>query len=78
LDGRLEQLKAAMGDRILPISTVIAERWARLNVPDPLPAIDSLIAATALEHDLTVVSRNLRDFERSGAKCLNPFSDQSR
>ncbi len=54
LEQRLEALKVALGDRLLPFSVAIAERWGTLGVPDPLPAIDSLLGATALEHDRDV------------------------
>lgn len=64
-----------MEDRILPVSSAVAERWGRNNVPDALPVIDGLLAATALEHGLTLVTRNVRDVQRSGALLLNPFSD---
>lgn len=60
-------------ERIIPISTGIAIRTAQLQVPDPLPAYDALIAATALEHGLTLVTRNTNDFERTGVKLLNPW-----
>lgn len=63
-----------MAGRILPVTQAIAERWGRLNVPDPLPVVDGLLAATALEHGLILVTRNVRDIERSGVRWLNPFS----
>jgi predicted nucleic acid-binding protein len=75
LEQRLEQLQAAMRGRILPVSLSIAERWGHINVPDPLPVIDGLLAATALEHDLILVTRNVADVERSGVRLLNPFVD---
>ena len=75
LETRLEQLTSAMSGRILPLSLPIAERWGRINVPNPLPVVDGLLAATALVHDLTLVTRNVRDVERSGVKLLNPFSE---
>jgi toxin FitB len=75
LEQRLQQLQAIMRDRILPISAAIAECWGRINVPDPLPVVDGLLAATALEHDLILVTRNVRDVERSGVRLLNPFED---
>ncbi|WPL18133.1 hypothetical protein Thiowin_03186 [Thiorhodovibrio winogradskyi] len=53
----------------------VAERWARNNVPDALPVIDGLLAATAQIHGLTLVTRNEKDVERSGVSVLNPFSD---
>ena len=75
LETRLAQLTSAMSGRILPLSLPIAEQWGRINVPNPLPVVDGLLAATALVHDLTLVTRNVRDVERSGVKLLNPFSE---
>jgi toxin FitB len=60
-------------DRILPVTLPIAQRWALLNVPDPMPVIDGLLAATAAEHDLTLVTRNVADVERTGVEYVNPF-----
>lgn len=60
-------------DRILPVDAVIARRCALLHVPDPRPQSDSLIAATALVHHLTMVTRNVRDFEPMGVSVLNPW-----
>ncbi len=65
----------AFADRVLPIDEAVARRAARLHVPDPAPFRDALIAATALEHHLTVVTRNTRDFERfADLDILNPWS----
>jgi toxin FitB len=74
LEQRMALIQARLADRILPISTAVAERWGRINVPDAFPVIDGLLAATALEHGLTLVTRNVRDVERSGASLLNPFA----
>lgn len=60
-------------DRILPITMAIARKAASLQVPDPQPFRDSLIAATALVHGLTVVTRNVRDFAPTGVSVLNPW-----
>ena len=60
--------------RILPVTERIADHWGRLCPRQPLPGVDGFIAATALEHDLTVVTRNVGDFERSGARVLNPWN----
>jgi predicted nucleic acid-binding protein len=60
-------------ERIVPIDSAIAERWGRLNVPDPLPTVDGLLAATALVHDMTLVTRNVRDVARCGVRLLDPF-----
>ncbi|MBF0342349.1 MAG: type II toxin-antitoxin system VapC family toxin [Magnetococcales bacterium] len=64
----------AFSGRILPIDMVVAQRSARLHVPDPRPVRDGLIAATALVHSLTVVTRNVADFEPTGAQILNPWN----
>ena len=61
------------GSRILPVDTIIAQRCARLHVPDPRPRRDALIAATALVHGLTVVTRNVQDFEGTEVIVLNPW-----
>ena len=47
-------------------------RWAPLRVPDPMPEMDALIAATAIIHDLTLVTHNTKDFERTGIRLLDP------
>jgi predicted nucleic acid-binding protein len=65
-------------DRILNVDRVIAEEWGRMNSPAPLPVIDSLIAATAKIHSLTVATRNARDFSRTGVSCINPFVKAAR
>ncbi|SAL25535.1 PilT domain-containing protein [Caballeronia peredens] len=59
--------------KILPVSRQISEVWGRLRAPHPEPALDKLIAATAMFYGLTVVTRNVRDFSRTGVKILNPF-----
>jgi predicted nucleic acid-binding protein len=59
--------------RILPVDEDVALRSAALHVPNPRPDRDAYIAATALVHDLTVVTRNTRDFEPTGVKLLNPW-----
>jgi predicted nucleic acid-binding protein len=74
LEKWLQGLVTAHRDRILLIDQGIAEIWGRFNVPDPLPVIDGLIAATAQVHKLTLVSRNLEDVARTGVACLNPFA----
>jgi predicted nucleic acid-binding protein len=53
----------------------MAKLWGRLRVPHPENALDKQIAATALMHDLTVVTRNQADFKQSGVRVLNPFAD---
>ncbi|NHB91168.1 type II toxin-antitoxin system VapC family toxin [Photorhabdus cinerea] len=59
--------------RILLVDTAVAQRCARLHVPDPCSERDALIAATALVHGMTVVTRNVIDFELTGVPILNPW-----
>lgn len=66
-------LETHYGDRILPITPAVADTWGRLLPQQPLPVTDGLIAATALEGKLTIVTRNTADFTRSGVNTLNPF-----
>src|SRR5579859_3594245 len=70
LDAWLAMLRERYGDRLLPITGEIADEWGRLNVPDPLPAVDGLLAATARVHSLTLVTRNVADVERTGVRLL--------
>jgi predicted nucleic acid-binding protein len=74
LDRWFAQMRSRLGDRVLPIDETIADTWARLNVPDPLPLIDGLLAATAKVYGLTLVTRNIADISRTGVSLLNPFS----
>ncbi len=74
LEAWLRRLVAEHSDRILPIDDAVAEEWGRLNVPDPIPVIDGLMAATARVHGLTLATRNLKDIKRTGAACVNPFA----
>jgi predicted nucleic acid-binding protein len=60
--------------RILSVDTEVALRSAHLNVPDPRPVRDGLIAATALVHGMTVVTRNVTDFAPTAVKLLNPWN----
>ena len=68
-----DQVLAVFEGRILPIDTAVARRCAALHVPDRRPDRDAFIAATALVHDMTVVTRNTADFEGTGAKLLDPW-----
>lgn len=61
-------------ERTLPIDAAVALRCARLHVPDPRSERDAYIAATALVHGMTVVTRNLADFEPTGVRLLNPWN----
>jgi len=70
-------LLPAFAGRILVVDTAVAQRSARLQVPDPRPLRDGLIAATALVHGMTIVTRNVADFEPTGVAVLNPW-EQAR
>jgi toxin FitB len=74
LRGWLEsKVLLAFSDRILPVDTAVARRCAQLHVPDPRGECDALIAATALVHGLTLVTRNIADFLAMGVPLLNPW-----
>ena len=68
-----QQVLRAFAGRILPMDTEVARRSASLHVPDPLPDRDAIIAATALVHGMTVVTRNVRDFQSTKVSILNPW-----
>ena len=70
----LSQLADGYAERIVPITVRIAEAWGRLNVPDPIPVVDGLLAATALVHDWTLVTRNVSDVASTGVRLLDPFT----
>ncbi|MCK9486911.1 MAG: type II toxin-antitoxin system VapC family toxin [Dehalococcoidia bacterium] len=59
--------------RVLDVTTEVADRWGRIRAARPLPIIDSLLAATALVHGLTFVTRNGRDVAGLGVDVLDPF-----
>lgn len=69
----LAMLRRDYGERILPITDDVVEEWGSLNVPDPLPVVDGLLAATAKVRGWTLVTRNTRHVERTGVRLLNPF-----
>jgi predicted nucleic acid-binding protein len=73
LEKWLDQLLGDYEDRVLDITGDIAQLWGRLRVPHPENALDKQIAATALIYDLTVVTRNHKDFSKTGVRLLNPF-----
>ena len=72
-----EHVLPAFNGRILTVDTAVAQRSASLHVPDPRPVRDGLIAATALVHGMTVVTRNVADFEPTGVALLNPWKPLS-
>lgn len=73
LERWLRRLVLEHQNRILPVDLTIAEEWGRLNVPDPIPVVDGLLAATAKVHGLTLTTRNVKDVARTGVSLLNPF-----
>ena len=73
LEHWLAVLLEAYGDRVLVLDAEAAQLWGRLRVPHPEHALDKQIAAIALLHDLTVVTRNTADFLATGVALLNPF-----
>lgn len=77
LDRWLNLVSEAHGDRVVPIDRTITEEWGRMNVPDPLPVVDGLLAATARVLGLTLVTRNVADVEGSGIELLDPFVHQT-
>ena len=73
-------LRDWFGPRILPIDPDVADHWGRLlaQAGSPVPAIDSLLAATALHHDLRLVTRNTRDFDYAGLEVIDPWEAVTR
>ena len=73
-------LRDWVGPRILPIGPDVADHWGRLlaQAGRPVPAIDSLLAATALHHDLRLVTRNTKDFNYAGLEAINPWQTVAR
>jgi predicted nucleic acid-binding protein len=74
----LDQLLTVYGDRVLPFDLASARRWGQLSAALGHHGPDLQIAATALEHGLTVVTRNISDFEPTGVSTLDPFSSPPR
>ena len=68
-----DQVLPAFAERIIPVDTDVTRRSATLHVPDPRPVRDALIAATALVHGLSVVTRNVADFAPTGTKIIDPW-----
>lgn len=77
LDSWLGRISETHRERLLSIDRAIAEEWGRMNVPDPLPVVDGLLAATARVHGLTLATRNAADLARTGVKYVNPFAEHS-
>jgi predicted nucleic acid-binding protein len=79
--GLLEQwlrgLQITYRDHLIDVDTVVAEEWGRLNIQDPLPVIDGLLAASAKVRGWILVTRNIADLKRTGVMLLNPFEPRS-
>jgi len=75
LENWFDQIVGQYFNHILEINTDICQLWGKIRAPNPHHALDKLIAATAIVYDLTVVTRNTKDFAGSGVKLLNPFED---
>jgi predicted nucleic acid-binding protein len=73
LEGWLTTILIEYGYNILPLDDSVAQVWGRLRVPHPENALDKQIAATALIHNLTLVTRNVKHFGGTGVKVFNPF-----
>jgi toxin FitB len=74
LEAWLVNLETAYAERLLPITAAIADRWGRLSAIRPISTVDGLMAATALESRLTLVTRNTEDVQHTGVGMINPFS----
>jgi toxin FitB len=74
LDRWFSHMRSRLGNRVLPVDEPIAEAWALLGIPDPMPLIDGLLAATAKVYGLTLVTRNVADVSAAGVSVLDPFS----
>jgi predicted nucleic acid-binding protein len=75
LEQWLRDVETGFEDRVLPVTLPVAAAWGRQQYAQPLPVIDALIAATARVHGMTVVTRNVQDFELAGVEVLNPFAE---
>ena len=75
LERWLRDVQAGFEDRVLPVTLPVAAAWGRQQYTRPLPVIDALLAATARVHGLTVITRNVKDFEVAGVQVLNPFAE---
>jgi toxin FitB len=69
----LDGLRMTYRDHLIDIDEDVADEWGRLNVPDPLPVVDGLLAASAKVRGWTLATRNVADLQRSGVQLFNPF-----
>ena len=75
LERWLDGIEKGFVDRALPVTLRVAADWGRHQPPWPVPVVDALIAATARVNGLTIVTRNVRDFELAGVPVINPFTE---
>jgi toxin FitB len=73
LEGWLERIRLELAGRILDVDERVAEEWGRMSVPDPLPVVDGLLAATAKVHGMTLATRNTGQVARTGVALIDPF-----
>ena len=73
LERWLKGLEQHYSDRVLPVDTAVADQWGRLSAVRPLSIVDGLLAATALVHKMTLVTRNVQHVVHTGVRLLNPF-----
>jgi predicted nucleic acid-binding protein len=73
LEAWFRRILKEFADHVLPVTKEVAELWGGLSLDRPLPPIDGLIAATAMYHDMTLITRNKHDVERAPVRVLNPF-----
>ena len=73
LERWLDNVMEAHSERVLPVDAATADEWGRLDARGNLPVVDGLLAATARVHDLTLVTRNVKDVIRTGVDMLDPF-----
>jgi hypothetical protein len=73
LESWLQQVVHDYDERILPVDRTVAEEWGRLSVPNPLPTVDGLLAATAKVSHLVLATRNVDNIKTTGVRCVNPF-----
>ncbi len=73
LDAWVEEIEVTFADRVLSVDVAVARLWGELSAGRSLPVIDTLIAATAIGHGLTLVTRNTRDVESTGVLLLDPW-----
>jgi len=75
LERWLHGIETGFADRALPVTLRVAAEWGRQQLQRPVPVIDALIAATARVNGLTIVTRNVTDFEHAGVPVINPFTE---